>query len=103
MNDCRTWFGARLLKRWVAAPLIWIESIEERIDSVEDLSNNINMMRSLQEDFSKLSDLEKKLSWLYKYSINRNQKAIYFENVSLKQLNDLKSTLDEMENVQKMI
>lgn len=71
-----------------------VESINERLDSIEDLNDNAIIMNQLMTEFrTKISDLEKKLSRLYKYSINQNQKAIYFENVSLNKLNDLKSTL----------
>lgn len=92
------------MKWWIAAPLMKIESINERLDSIEDLNDNAIIMNQLMNEFwTKISDLEKKLSRLYKYSINQNQKAIYFENVSLNKLNDLKSTLEELEGIQEII
>ena len=72
INSCSTKFGYWLLKRWVTAPLLWIESIEERLDSVEDLYEKVAVMNVFWDKMKKISDLEKKLSRLYKYSVNQN-------------------------------
>lgn len=37
LDQCRTAFGKRQLKRWLVAPLTDIEKINDRLDAVEDL------------------------------------------------------------------
>lgn len=49
MDHTRTAFGRRLLKKWISAPLYNIEMINNRLDSVEDLMKNFELVRTFQE------------------------------------------------------
>ena len=37
MNHCKTPFGKRLFKTWVMSPLMQVDDINSRLDSVDDL------------------------------------------------------------------
>lgn len=99
IDDTRTPFGKRLLKKWISAPLTSISAINSRLDSVEDLIENPHEMETLRTKLFKLNDMEKQLSQLYQYSINRNRKAIYFEDVSLKKLKEFHDMLNKMKEI----
>ncbi|CAI2370907.1 unnamed protein product [Moneuplotes crassus] len=99
IDDSRTPFGKRLLKKWISSPLQNIEMINSRLDSVEDLIENGHEFETLRTKLLKLKDLEKELSRLYQYSINRNEKAIYFEDISLKKLREFHNILQKMKEI----
>ena len=103
IDDTRTPFGKRLLKKWVSAPLLRIEDINSRLDSVEDLINHPHEFDVIRTKLLKLNDMEKQLSKLYQYSINRNRKAIYFEDVSLKKLKEFHDILCKMKEIPEYI
>ena len=73
IDDTRTPFGKRLLKKWVSSPLVRIEDINSRLDSIEDLIDHPHEMDVIRTKLLKLNDIEKQLSKLYQYSINRNK------------------------------
>jgi DNA mismatch repair protein MSH6 len=99
VDDTRTPFGKRLLKKWISAPLIMIEGIESRLDSVEDLINHPHEINVLRTKLFKLNDMEKQLSKLYQYSINKNKNAVYFEDVSLRKLKEFHDMLFKMKEI----
>ncbi len=51
--------GSRLLKQWLKAPLQDRDSIEERLDRVEELTQNESLRKDLQELLRASSDLER--------------------------------------------
>ena len=58
--DCtRTAMGARLLRRWVAYPLLTVEAIHRRGDAVEDLVGAPTLREALREALDSVSDLER--------------------------------------------
>lgn len=40
LDHTKTPFGQRLLRRWVAKPLLQREQLQERVDAVDDLLNS---------------------------------------------------------------
>lgn len=103
IDDTKTPFGKRLLKKWISSPLMDIDSINSRFDSIEDLINHPHEMEVLRSKLYKLNDMEKHLSRLYQYSINRNSKAIYFEDVSLKKLREFHDMIKKMKEIPEFI
>ena len=99
IDDTRTPFGKRLLKKWISSPLLSIDAINSRLDSIEDIIEHPHEMQVLRTKLYKLNDIEKQLSRLYQYSINRNKKAIYFEDVSLKKLKEFHDMLNKMKDI----
>ena len=62
MDHCSTAFGKRLFKQWLCAPLCHPDSINDRLDAVEDLIAAQEVVAEAQEKLKKLPDLERVLS-----------------------------------------
>lgn len=82
LDHCKTQFGKRQLKRWCMAPLLSVDKIEDRLNSVTDLMTFQSETDILRARLGKLPDLEKLLAKIFTYSIKHSVKAIYFEDVS---------------------
>ncbi|PKM79781.1 MAG: DNA mismatch repair protein MutS [Firmicutes bacterium HGW-Firmicutes-14] len=54
-----TAMGARLLKMWVEQPMLNTDKIKERLDSVEELVNNVFLRDDLRKALDKVYDLER--------------------------------------------
>ncbi|MBO5862739.1 MAG: DNA mismatch repair protein MutS, partial [Paludibacteraceae bacterium] len=54
--------GARLLRRWIAFPLKDVKPIEERLNIVESLLNDSNMMEVINDRLFTIGDLERIIS-----------------------------------------
>ena len=54
-----TSMGGRMLKRWVAMPLISVERIKQRQDVVESLLQNPDLAMALREQIASIGDLER--------------------------------------------
>lgn len=59
LNRTRTPAGARLLRRWLLAPLLSVEKINERLDAVAELSTPGSPLEPLQQILGKIGDLER--------------------------------------------
>ena len=93
INHCKTPFGKRQLKRWLMAPLMNPKQINERLDSVTDLMCHQYHVEQVRANLCKLPDLEKLIAKVFTYSIKHRCKAVYFEDVSLIKLKELKQLL----------
>ena len=54
--------GGRLLKRWLAFPLINIEKIKQRHDVVDFFLKESTLLRKLQNQIKKIGDIERLIS-----------------------------------------
>ncbi|KAK7467062.1 Mismatch repair protein msh3 [Stygiomarasmius scandens] len=62
LNLTQTKFGARLLRRWVAQPLIDKDTLQERVDAVEEIiSSSSEILVTLRQILRKLPDLARGL------------------------------------------
>lgn len=59
LDYTQTAMGGRLLKTWLEQPLTDITAIETRLDTVEELVNNVFMRGDLQKLFTEVYDLER--------------------------------------------
>ena len=59
MDRCTTAMGARLLRRWLLAPLVEQAAIEARLDRVQALVANTALREALEADLSAVGDLER--------------------------------------------
>ncbi|CAG2235293.1 MSH6 [Mytilus edulis] len=59
LDQCSTPFGRRLLKQWLCAPLCNPESINDRLNGVEDLMESQDIVAEVIEMMKKIPDLEK--------------------------------------------
>lgn len=62
MDETKTSMGARLLKQWLSHPLVHLPTIQQRLDAVEELTQNIIMREELKELFTSMYDLERLIS-----------------------------------------
>ncbi len=59
IDRTRTAAGSRLLRRWLLAPLLDPESINARLDAVEELSRADSPVKTIQSLLAKVGDLER--------------------------------------------
>ncbi len=59
LDRTRTAMGARLLRRWVAYPLLTTDAIKRRLDAVEDLVGAPTLRQAVRETLDSVSDLER--------------------------------------------
>lgn len=60
-----------MLKNWICAPLMDVNRINDRYDSIEDLQKFANERDTFMRGIEKLPDLEKMCGRIYKYSIKQ--------------------------------
>lgn len=61
LDHTKTDFGRRLLKKWLLAPLIDINRINDRLDAIDDLNSNKVLLDEFRKNLSKMPDLERYL------------------------------------------
>lgn len=70
LDDTSTAMGSRNLRRWVEAPLVNKEMIARRLDAVEAVYNNINLLEDLREALKGVFDIERIVSKIALKSVN---------------------------------
>lgn len=103
INYTKTAFGKRLLKKWLESPLKHVSSINSRLDSVEDLRNNPELLDLIRNKLSKIPDLERNIGRIY--SANNKQKLALscFDSFAMERLGDLTKLLDEFKKAMEII
>jgi DNA mismatch repair protein MutS len=93
LNQTKTAFGARLLRNWIQQPLINKDLIEERLNTVEELTDNTFLRKDLQKLLSKGYDLERILG---RISLGRgNARDLYALATTLSYLPKIRSIIVE--------
>jgi DNA mismatch repair protein MutS len=59
LDRCVTPMGSRMLAEWLASPLVDRKKIEERLDAVEELVKQPQLLEGLRELFRQVCDLER--------------------------------------------
>ena len=62
LDKTQTAMGARLLKKWISAPLRKLEPIQARLDSVEEIVQNKSIRKNLITHLKEIGDLERLIS-----------------------------------------
>lgn len=62
LDNTTTSMGSRLLRKWIEKPLHNIDKINNRLDSIEELLNNILISNNIKEQMKKIYDVERLLS-----------------------------------------
>ncbi|PID60610.1 MAG: DNA mismatch repair protein MutS [Ignavibacteriae bacterium] len=96
LDKTKTAMGARLLKKWISAPLLKKEQIEKRLNSVEEFFKNNSLRNNLQNEFKEIGDLERLISKVCTSRANPRE-IVYLKN-SLKKIPLIKQLLDQSEN-----
>jgi len=94
LDRTHTPMGGRLLKRWISAPLIKLEPILHRQESVEIIYKNRPLSKKLSEELKEISDLERLTS---KICTGRaNPRDVVNLKLSLNKIPRLKEILSEV-------
>ena len=88
LNKCCTPFGKRLMKNWVLNPLNDVDLINARLNIVDELIENEELITKIRTNLMKFPDIERLCNKFFKISLNNNNKAIYFEDVGKNRLNE---------------
>ncbi|PIK37037.1 DNA mismatch repair protein Msh6 [Apostichopus japonicus] len=102
LDRCSTPFGKRLFRQWLCAPLCNPNSINDRLNAVEDLMEHQDQVTEAVEVLKKLPDLERFLSKIHSLgSLRKSEdhpdgRAIFFEDATYgkRKILDFLTTLD---------
>jgi DNA mismatch repair protein MutS len=111
-----TALGARLIKQWIEKPLLDKQDIMDRLDAVEELTNNVFAREDLRQLLKKIFDWERLISRIAFGNANprdlislKNSLAVLPEILQLisslnsKQFNILSELLDPLEDIYALI
>uniref|UniRef100_H2YND8 DNA mismatch repair protein n=1 Tax=Ciona savignyi TaxID=51511 RepID=H2YND8_CIOSA len=101
LDSCRTPFGKRLLKQWLCSPPCNPDVINDRLDAVEDIMKNNDILSPLLSCMRKMPDLERMLSKIHSLSKGarredhpENRAVLYEETIySKRKIEDFLSVL----------
>ena len=116
LDKTSTSMGGRLLRRWINDPLLDVAEINERLDSVEELKDNIILRGDIINLLKKVYDIER-LAGKISYGNANARDMISLKNsienlpelkkilreASSKLLNELYNKLDELSDIYKLI
>ena len=91
LDETNTSMGGRLIRRWINDPLLDVNEINLRLDSVEELKDNIMLRGDIVELLRKVYDIER-LTGKIAYG-NANARDMISLKNSLKNLPELKQVL----------
>ena len=91
-----TKFGKRLLKKWICAPLLDTEAINDRLDAVEDLNLDHSAKEKFLKEMKQLIDLERMCGRIYNLSAKTNENVFMFEEIGKSRLQDFKKLLENL-------
>ena len=97
LDKTATSMGARALRRWLNDPLIDVKEINKRLDSVEELKNNIILRGDIIENLKKVYDIER-LAGKMAYGNGTPRDMITLKN-SLLKLPTIKQILSQADSL----
>ena len=102
LDKTKTAMGARLLRKYIEQPLVERDSINMRLDAIEEMNNNIITREELREYLNPIYDLERLLSKVSYHSVNPRDMIAFKASVAMLPyikclLKDFKST--ELKNI----
>lgn len=116
LDKTKTAMGARLLRKWVEQPLIHVDEVQKRLDSVEELKNEVFLREEIKEVLNSMYDFERIMSKVVYQSANcRDLVALKssIQNLPLLKeiiqkckspyLKELYKELDTLENIHNLI
>ncbi|MDF2502887.1 DNA mismatch repair protein MutS [Clostridium sp.] len=91
LDKTSTAMGGRQLRRWIEQPLIDKISIEERLDSVQEFTENISVHEDLKNALKQIYDIERLVGKISTLSVNAKE-LIFLKN-SIEKLPKVKEVL----------
>ena len=71
LNQCKTSFGNRCLKRWMKQPLQSVDELQLRLDKIEFFITNPGVKNLIQTELKKLPDLDRLYFVFYKVAAGK--------------------------------
>ena len=116
LDKTATAMGGRMLRRWLSDPLVDEVQINKRLNSVEELKNNIILRGDITEALKKVYDIERLAGKIAYGSVNGRElislknsasqlpgvKSI-LSNTNSKMLNELFENLDDLQDIYALI
>lgn len=96
VDKTATPFGKRLLRKWICAPLLDINAINERLDAVEELEGIHEIRDQFLSNIRSLPDLERTCAKIYNQSVKKNASIVMFEDISATKLKEFRKLLDNL-------
>lgn len=116
LDKTATSMGGRSLRRWIDEPLIVKEEIEKRLDSVEELFNDISFNEDLRASLKEIYDIERILGKISSCNVNgRDMVSLrtsldkipgikeQLKNSSSLLLKEYYNNLDELDDIRKIL
>ncbi len=91
LDKTKTAMGARLLRKWVEQPLIHADEIQKRLDSVEELKNELFIREEIKEVLNSMYDFERIMS------------KVVYQSANCRDLVSLKSSIDNLPLLKEII
>lgn len=91
LDKTSTTMGGRELRKWIEEPLINLDEINKRLNSVDELHNNIYFTEELRESLKDIYDIERIVGKVSNKNVNA--KDLVSLNLSLKKLPEIKEKL----------
>ena len=89
-----TKYGKRLLRKWISAPLINVDAINQRLEAIEDLESNVFIRDKLREELKRFRDFERMCGRIYRLSAQKDD-VTYFQDIPVYHLKEFKSLLED--------
>lgn len=99
VDRCVTQPGKRFLKSMLCSPYMDVDTINQRLDAIEDLNKNGHFIKDFQKMVEKTGDIERTLARLFKYSMRQKERFVMFEDVSTTRLRELKTVLFNLDKI----
>ncbi len=99
----KTPFGKRMLKRWTVSPLQDCDSINNRLNAVEELVNNKNLRKDIQKRLIGLPDIERILTKIYTYSVRTKSKFFWIDAQAMHRLDEFYGLVETLKEIIQML
>ncbi len=96
LDHTQTPMGGRLLRRWMVLPLKEKKAIDQRLEIVEGLKSNVELMQMLNSHMKLIGDLERLISKVAARRINPRE--LFHLKKSLEQLVPIKAQLSQSDS-----
>ncbi|SOV11574.1 DNA mismatch repair protein MSH6, putative [Plasmodium sp. gorilla clade G2] len=103
VNKTCTNFGARNLRRWICSPLLDCEKIKERLDVVDFLKNNEQVLSLIRLKLRKLPDIERLLNKICIQASQSERGAVFFDNIVNTKLKEFVTFLNAFKEIDSML
>lgn len=91
MDKTQTSMGSRNLRKWIEQPLLSKEDIENRLEAVEELTNNIITKEALSDSLKDIYDIERILGKVANKNVNARD--LVSLKISLSKIPDIKRNI----------